>query len=51
LRQDPGRVAEWLAGARTYGTGGREMRVLVNQQALFGRVAATLLIDAVSRER
>ena len=27
------------------------MRVLVNQQALFGRVAATLLIDAVSRER
>ena len=30
---------------------GREMRVLVNQQALFGRVAATLLIDAVSRER
>ena len=26
------------------------MRVLVNQQALFGRVAATLPIDAVSLE-
>jgi hypothetical protein len=30
LRQDPGRAAEWLAGARTYGNGSREMRVLLS---------------------
>jgi hypothetical protein len=30
LRQDPGHAAEWLAGARTYGNGGREMRVLLS---------------------
>ena len=28
LRQDPGNAAEWLAEARTYETGSREVRVL-----------------------